>query len=709
VPGPLHVRRLLSRTAVALVLVGTSLTPAQSHGSVAAAELRPDGAGAGRHHHYVGPAPVAPPPVEAPGPLPVPKAPAVRVSGVPSPAAVTDQVALRALVIAVDPEDWGAATWKSTLDRVGAGYDVVYSRNTPLTASTLLRPDGTGKYNAILLTNNAQVYFDGGAITSGLDADEWNRLWAYERDFGVRQASLYTSYGTWPEDYCLRPVGEGGVGDTPLNASLTTAGAAVFDYLKPTAQIPITQSYVYRTALADDCAADPVLAAGDDVLGVRTTAADGRERIALTFTSNQYLLQADLLVYGVFRWASRGLFLGEQRHFFNVDIDDWFNTSDHLFPDGHLETDPGFQVSAHDAYNLDQRLRALRAQHPLAGDFTLNLAYNGGDADLTAPSQCFPDGGVDELTATSKCLAGQFRWINHTASHPELNFTDHTTSFAEVQGNLTIADALGLPVPASVLKTGEYSGLGVYNPDPNNDVDPPTDHGLAASNPQFLAAAKDAGVTHVHGNMSFASHQPSCFNCAIVHPLEPAVSIVPDWPTNIAYHTTTPEEETFFYNSFYGPAGRFPFWSSNREYQEILDYEAGIALQHISSGSVYTHTLHIANVRDYAEGSTVTTDWLGEVLAKYSALYAVPLLNPDWPSLARYASARTVHFAGLTGGTEAVYDRTAGTIVVTAPAAATVTVSGARTAQSSTYGTDVSAPVTVDAGGAVTVPASPRA
>ena len=33
---------------------------------------------------------------------------------------------------------------------------------------------------------------------------EWNILWAYERNFGVRQAALYTSYGTWPEDYCLQ-------------------------------------------------------------------------------------------------------------------------------------------------------------------------------------------------------------------------------------------------------------------------------------------------------------------------------------------------------------------------------------------------------------------------------------------------------------------------------------------------------------------------
>ena len=127
-----------------------------------------------------------------------------------------------------------------------------------------------------------------------------------------------------------------------------------------------------------------------------------------------------------------------------------------------------------------------------------------------------------------------------------------------------------------MLKTPEYSGLGVYNPDPDNDTGPPTDHGLAGSNPALLQAAKDLGIKYLHGNMSFASHVPANFNAGIVHPLEPSISVVPDWPTNIAYFTTTPEEETAFYNSFYGPDGKFPYWPTNRTYDQIIDYEAGV-------------------------------------------------------------------------------------------------------------------------------------
>ena len=49
---------------------------------------------------------------------------------------------------------------------------------------------------------------------------------------------------------------------------------------------------------------------------------------------HEHLLQAHLLVYGLFRWASRGLFFGELRHSLNVDVDDWFNSSDELLPNG---------------------------------------------------------------------------------------------------------------------------------------------------------------------------------------------------------------------------------------------------------------------------------------------------------------------------------------------------------------------------------------
>jgi hypothetical protein len=45
----------------------------------------------------------------------------------------TNVTGVRALVVGVDSSDFGIATWTSMLDRVGAAYDVLNARTTPLT------------------------------------------------------------------------------------------------------------------------------------------------------------------------------------------------------------------------------------------------------------------------------------------------------------------------------------------------------------------------------------------------------------------------------------------------------------------------------------------------------------------------------------------------------------------------------------------------
>ncbi len=651
--------------------------------------------------------------VSRPAPPEAPKLRVVNGSLRPSASAlaVTDRVALRPLVIALDSADFGLSTWKAVLDRVGTPYDVLLAKTEQLTAGRLLRPDGAGRYSAVLLTDNALLQPDGsGGYVSAFDAAEWQTLWNYERTHRVRQVSLYTSWGTFPEDYCLRPGLEGGVGGSGLQAELTSAGAGVFDRLVPGAIVPVTFSYVYRSTLAPGCAAQPVLKSGNHVLGALSTSADGRERLALTFSSNEFLPQTDMLGYGLLRWATRGVFAGELRHWIGVDVDDWFNNTDHLYPDGHLETDPGFRMSGSDAAGANAQQNALRSGYQQAADFTLNLPYNGGDLTPSAPIQCSSAGTPDALSSYSKCLAGNFRWINHTVTHPEMNFTDYATSRREIADNLTIGRQAGLTVPTDVLKTPAYSGLGVYNPDPNApDTEPPTDFGLRASNQALLNAARDTGVRYLHGNMSFPSHRPSCFNCGIRHPLRPELLVVPDWPTNIGYQVTTPAEETLLYNSLYGPNGRFPYYDHDLSYPELLNYESEVGLQHVMSGSAYTHTLHQGNLRQFAPGRSLTFDWLRTVVDRYNARFAVPLRTPDWPALARYVEARTSHFAEIRGG-DAVWDRSTGIVTRTSATTGSLFLTGVTHPLGTVdrYGADTITRSPVIAGTPVTATAVPR-
>src|ERR1043165_9842769 len=218
-----------------------------------------------------------------------------------------------------------------------------------------------------------------------------------------------------------------------------------------------------------------------------------------------------------------------------------------------------------------------------------------------------------------------------------MNDTPYDRNSTEIRRNLADAAIAGLRVPHSVLKTPEYSGLGVYNPDPES-LEPPTDHGLAGSNKELLKAASDLGVRYLQGNMSFAGHRPPCFNCGIHHPLQQDVFVVPDWPTNIAFEAVTPDEQKALYNAEYG----------QHTYEAIVAAEAEIALQHVMSGSAYVHTLHQGNLHQYATDRSLAFDWINAVLTAYSAYYRVPVKNTDWITLARYVEQRTSHFAQLT-------------------------------------------------------------
>ncbi|GAA3640177.1 hypothetical protein C8D88_103180 [Lentzea atacamensis] len=628
-----------------------------------------------------------------------------------------DLVALRQLVVTTGEGDFGLETWKSVLDTIGTPYDVLNASTELLTPDRLVRPDGTGRYNGVLLTSSALLKAaPDGTYASALTPGQWEVLWDYERTYGVRQVSLNTHPSTSPEDLCLRVGDEGPVGGTAVEMALSAEGSAVFDHLRPDARIPLLRSYVHRARLAPGCAAEPVLTAGDAVLGVRSKAPDGRERLALTFSLGANDTTAHLLGPSLVRWAARGVLLGEQRHWFTVDVDDWFNSTARKHPDGTTDM---FRLSGSDAKAASAQQRDLRARHPVAAEFTLTLPFNGSRLKPDAPASCDDPGTPDSLSSCSRELVREFRWVNHTATHPQMNHLSYDVSRTEISENLAIAAAAGLPVPASVLKTPEYSGLGVYTPDPGS-LDPPTDFGLTGSNRAMLDAAHDAGVKYLQGNMSFAGHRPKCGNCGIYHPLRPELLVVPDWPTAIDFEATSPEEQTALFNRQYGRNGKADdHRDHDLTYEQVIDTEAEEAARHLMSGSAYAHTLHQGNLREYAPGRSLAFDWINATVAKYAALHRVPLLGPDWLTLARYVEARTAHFAALDAGRDAVWDRSTDAITYVPSAAGSLFLTGVRQREateadqggadeSDTYGAATVAKIGLATNQTVVLTASPR-
>ena len=103
------------------------------------------------------------------------------------------------------------------------------------------------------------------------------------------------------------------------------------------------------------------------------------------------------------------------------------------------------------------------------------------------------------------------------------------------------------------------------------------------------------------------------------------------------------------------------------------------------------------------------TDWVDAVIGKYEAYYSVPLLNLDWPTLAAYTAdaQRALRRSSAPASTRCTTGRPARSRSPRRRPAPRQ-ISGVQGTGASTYGTDVTSPVTLAANTAVTLTAVPR-
>lgn len=613
-------------------------------------------------------------------------------------------VGLKILILCADAaSDTDLPPAKAMLDSAGIPYDVVdptMSGGT-LTSSQLVNADGSGKYQGIVLTTGALSYETSpGNFASALDYAGWQNLFTYERDYKVRQLSMYLYPSTWPEDYGLR---DAGIPSSSATVSPTAAAtASVLTDLKPTASIAITNAYNYPSTVTavPGVTTTPLLTdASGNILAATSTTADGRERLALTFAQNQYMLGTQLLGYGLVNWLTKGVYLGEYRRYNKLDADDWFLDGDKYNANTGQVEDSVFRLSPQSARDLVNQQADLRSRFPVASEFQFSIAFNGCGAVLNPDQNCsehYTDAAA--LVAATKEIRNDFDWVSHTFDHPYMDFLNYSQSYAQLSKNLSLGRQLGLKMSTRSLVSGDNSGLGWYNP---NGDGLKTDHGLGASNKNFLRAAQAANVVYIASNHSVPSQwDASCSTCGVIHPLNAAIFLVPRWPVNIAYHTTTPEEETAWYNSVYGPSGTAHYWDHNFSYQEILNEESNLALSHVLAGGAFPHFIHVDNFNEYTSGRSLAYDWQEALLTKYSSYSTLPLKTLRWDDLGAYMRARTTYMKSGASGT---WNRATNKVTVTTSKSATIFVTGAQGGSTSVYAGKTISQFGLNAGGRATL------
>ncbi|KDN75202.1 hypothetical protein DF19_26060 [Streptomyces olindensis] len=596
-------------------------------------------------------------------------------------AAEAPRIDLRVLV--VDNGDSPVRAVTAQLRSTGIPYTTVDLNDTgrPRITESFLSDTVNGrpraKYQGVVLPNEAPF---------GAGSAEQTVLETYEKTFGIPQVDAYT----WAHpEVGLDYTSEGGWAGTldGREASVTAAGkAGWFGYLDGAFRFEdnapgVQESYGYvarpRTGFTSYVDIPVPGGTGRGSL-VGEYAHDGRRELVVTFAYNGNQQQFRLLARGIVEWLTQGVHLGQTRNSFAVHVDDVFapdsrwDTARNCTPGdfdcagGDGEGTTPIRMTADDA--------AYAAQWQREHGFTMDMVYNAGSGEEWKTEH----GGTDALTDRLLADKAEYRWVNHTYTHPFLGCVQDTSSVpwscaknadgstrymsraeiaAQIRDNHDWAVRKGLPVDRAELVTGEHSGLKTLPQQP-------------ADNPHLAGALADTGVKWIASDNSREPEQRAVGKALTV----------PRHPMNVYYNVGTAAEMADEYNWVYtsradGGSGVCednptstcldePLDPDTGYAEHIVPQEARTALGHVLAGDPRPHYAHQSNLAE----DRLLYPVMEKVLADYRALFAddTPLENPRHSAIGTEVQRRAAWQTALANGSVTAY-RIGGTVTVTAP------------------------------------------
>ncbi|WP_445149588.1 Agd3-related carbohydrate-binding protein [Baekduia sp. Peel2402] len=403
------------------------------------------------------------------------------LAAAPNSPAPTQRLDAKVLLLSADGTEPGFAAWKAELTREGVPFEAVVAYTGATKTATLtdakLADYGVqhAKYDAVILASGDlghQVSNPGGTTSylSALTDPEWAALAKFEQTFGVRQLSDYTAPSP-----AHGLVASGGASQDGKTGTLTAAGKAAFPYLKGPLPIPdddpdlaSSEAFGYTGTPVDPSTWQSLVDApgGGSYLGIYTHPSDGREEMVMTVAGNENQSHVQLLRHGMLNWVTRGVFLGFQRHYLELQIDDLFLGDDAWDPTTHTTN---YDPAAASRMTASDVARAV--QWSSDRGVRLDFAFNGGGSALW---QDQTGASSDPLVTAIQANKGAFGFINHTYEHPNLDCSSAAFIAKQINDNKVWAAAHGLTIDPTELVTGEHSGLANSRPGNPGTIDPPS-------------------------------------------------------------------------------------------------------------------------------------------------------------------------------------------------------------------------------------------
>jgi len=492
-------------------------------------------------------------------------------------------------------------TWQLALQNAGVPHDAIVlgARRTHL---GLRREDGRPRFQAVIVSTSALV-------REALPGDARVQLEALEREFGIRRLTAYALPGA--ENGLQAPKWAGPL--ESVSPHLTSSGATIFPYLQ--GPLPVDPgSWGYLADPLDDERFDPLVVAedGSTLVGVHRRR-DGREQMVQTFDANAGQIQAQLLRRGQLAWLTRGRYLGHDRSYLSLHVDDVLLPNHGWNADAQtidVTRDAMIRMTADDAHHAARWSRSRRLR--------LDLVCNGAGSDRHAREAGLH---VDPLLDALLTRRDDFGWINHTYEHINLDLASRGTIEAEISRNRDWAAEVGIDLEPGSVVTGEHTGLANLAAVPASAENPELATALAAQGIRYLGC--DASRPHpAHGS------DPGGPRVAPGAPFHVGSALaIPRYPTLLAYAAAT-RDQTLDHLRHLGLI-------DVSSWPELLAIEAARIFITVMSNDPRPHYFHQSNLAagDAAQAPSegrLFYELLDAVLARYRRYVKPeePLLQP---------------------------------------------------------------------------------
>ncbi|KAJ5922452.1 hypothetical protein N7516_010155 [Penicillium verrucosum] len=549
-------------------------------------------------------------------------------------------VAADILVIARDAASAGVAS--SGLNGYGIPFTtlIVPSAGVPLPD---LNGTAGGNFGGIVVASEVSYEYGGTqGFQSALTTDQWNQLYAYQLEYGVRmvQYDVYpgpkfgtSAIGGCCDDGVEQLVSFTDISDFPTSGLKTGAGVSTSGLWHYPATITDTTSTKQIASFAPTTGFTT-----ESVAGVISDF-DGRQQMTFfigfdtTWSSTSSYLQ-----HAWITWVTRGLYAGYRRVNLNTQIDDMFLETEIYSPAGK-----NFRIRAQDMSKIASWTDKINAKMPAGSSYFVEIGHNGNgnvenssdtsdsgwdacgaaieyESPADTPLEWVKPLGtgtdlwpavpttydwtatctaMDELLAwwTTESNLNKFGHISHTFTHEEQDNATYSDVYKEISFNQAWLKAVGID------KATKFTSNGII---------PPAITGL--HNGDALRAWWENGITNCVGDNT----RPALLNKEnVMWPLFTTaaangfdgIQVNPRWASRIYYNCDTPACTVAEWIATSAGSGTF---------QDLLDIEKGETMRHLFGLFHDGYMFHQANLRNI-DVDPITINGVSE---KYSIMQA---------------------------------------------------------------------------------------